>query len=151
VQNLMDFYSAMPKNDGKVKKDGTFSSPTRSAWIKSHPTEWAKMTEQFDKQALYNLQQDMSIAAFEGQDPTEKGIKSIASLAKSLGMDTGGGFGGGAYDPLKTSRNPLKYAVSTKSTARGPSISLKTGGAGRRVTLKAPTGSPKVSIRKSKV
>lgn len=60
-----------------------------------------------------------------------------------------GGFGGGKKsDP---SLNPLKYAVSTKSTAKGPTINLKTGGAGRRVTLKAPTGSPKVSIRKSKV
>lgn len=145
VQNLMDFYTSMPKGEGANGK-----SPTRSAWIKSHPTEWAKMTEQFDKQALYNLQQDMQVAAFEGQDPTEKGIKSIASLAKSLGMSTGsGGFGsGGGSDP---SLDPLKYAVSTKSTAKGPTISLKSSKAGRRVTLKAPTGAPKVSIRKSKV
>lgn len=91
VQNLIDFYSALPKEEANGK------SKIRSAWIKSHPAEWAKMTDQFSKQAQYNLQRDASLASFEGKDLTEKGIKSIASLAKSLGMEDGGYGGSGGY------------------------------------------------------
>lgn len=94
VQNLIDFYSALPKGEANGK------SKIRSAWIKSHPAEWAKMTDQFSRQAQYNLQRDASLAAFEGEDLTERGIKSITSLAKSLGMEDGGSGGyssGGRY------------------------------------------------------
>jgi len=94
VQNLIDFYSALPKGEANGK------SKVRSAWIKSHPNEWAKMTDQFSRQAQYNLQRDASLAAFEGEDLTERGIKSITSLAKSLGMEDGGSGGyssGGRY------------------------------------------------------
>jgi hypothetical protein len=116
VQNLIDFYTALPQKEAGGK------SRIRSAWIKSHPTEWAKMTDQFSKQAQYNLQRDASLAAFEGQDLTEKGIKSIASLAKSLGMDGYGGYGGNGTASYAASKNPDKYRISRNA---GGSISLK--------------------------
>lgn len=89
VQKLIDTYSALPKGEANGK------SRIRSAWIKAHPNEWQQMTDQFSKQAQYNLQRDASLASFEGVDMTDKGIKAIKDLAKSLGMsDSSGGFGG---------------------------------------------------------
>jgi len=97
VQKLIDEYTALPKNESANGK-----SKTRSSWIKAHPTEWAKMTEQFDKQATYNLEQDAQMAAFEGEDFTNKGITAIKSLAKSLESADGtanGKYGSGnGYD-----------------------------------------------------
>jgi len=145
VQNLLDFYTSMPKGEGANGK-----SPTRSAWIKSHPNEWAKLTDQFSKQAQYSLQQDASLAQFEGQDLTEKGIKSIQSLAKSLGMSTGGGgYGNGGRSDGGFNTASYMNGISTP------------GGTSRKITIKAPTvaikakatkvSRPKVTIKRSKV
>jgi len=110
VQALMDAYSALPKGEANGK------SRIRSAWIKSHPEEWAKMTEQFNKIAQFNLEQDAQIAAFEGQDLTDKGIKAIASLA-------GGGtkkFGGGGARTIGAVQGAgLRKAVTFKTPKLG--------------------------------
>lgn len=90
--------------------------------------------DELDRIALENEAQSL-------MDDYEK----YASYGGAFKKGKGGGSGG------SSASNPLKYAVSTKSTAKGPTISLKTGGAGRRVTLKAPTGAPKVTTKKSLV
>lgn len=142
VQGLMDTYSALPKKEAGGK------SKIRSAWIKSHPNEWTKMTEQFSKQAQFNLQQDAQLAAFEGQDLTDKGIKAIASLGGGSGG--GGGYGGGGSngDP---SADAFKYAVSI--TAGGkvdrPKVSVKKSG--KTVSKKKSGKKPKVSLKRSLV
>lgn len=149
VQNLIDFYMQLPKNDGPNGK-----SSTRSAWIKSHPDEWAKMGDQFDKQSLYNLQQDMSLAAFEGQDPTDKGIKALASLGGSSGGSSGyGSYGSNWIDFKKTdpTLNPMKYAVSLKAGGT-PSKALKSSvsiGTIKKSKVSSKTSKPKVSIKKA--
>jgi hypothetical protein len=150
VQNLLDFYSALPKGEANGK------SKTRSAWIKSHPNEWAKLTEQFNKQALYNLEEDMKVAAFEGHDPTEKGIKAIASLDKSISGSAGGSYagfyrkgGGGSGGTIAETYNPYKYNVSL--TAGGsvakPKVAVRATGAAK--SQKVAKAKPKVSIKKS--
>lgn len=91
VKKLIDEYMALPKGEANGK------SKIRSTWIKNHPTEWAMMSDQFSKQSLYNLQQDAQIAAFEGQDLTDKGIKAIKSLARDLGGSGGNSYSGYGY------------------------------------------------------
>lgn len=161
VQNIIDFYMALPKGEGPNGK-----SPTRSNWIKSHPNEWAKMGEAFDKIALYNLQRDMSLASFEGVDPTEKGIKAIASLAedssgsgygKSYGYGGGGGrsYGSGSGSSSSSSRLPTgsvyKYAIDRNAggTPKKAKVSIKarpkTG-----ATKPVKVAKPKVSLKKVK-
>jgi hypothetical protein len=93
VQKTMDAYNALPKGNGPPKKDGTASSPNRSAWIKAHPKEFATLTDQWTKQDIYKLQEEGSLAVYEGLDFTEDGIKSITDIAKALGV-SGGGKGG---------------------------------------------------------
>jgi hypothetical protein len=92
VQKVMDTYNSLPKADGPAKKDGTPSSPARSAWIKSHPKEWAALTDQWTKQDFYKLQEEGSLAVYEGLDFTPEGIKSIQDIAKALGVNGGGGY-----------------------------------------------------------
>lgn len=146
VQKLIDEYSALPSKESGGK------SRIRSAWIKSHPKEWALMSDQFSKQAQYNLQQDASLASFEGRDLTEKGIKAISSLARDLGMSTGGGYGGGySGGGGSSSSNPYQYAVSLKAGK----VSLK-GKAAQPKKAKATAkryavGKPKVTTKKSSV
>jgi hypothetical protein len=144
VQRLLDFYTSMPKGEGPNGK-----SPTRSAWIKAHPQEWEKLTQQFSKQAQYGLQRDASIAQFEGQDLTEGGIKDIQSLAKSLGMSSGGGFGGFGQGPRDIT--PSSYAKVSKPKAVAK---VKLRGAPARIARVQPAirlTRPKVTIKKSKV
>lgn len=147
LQKLMDTYSDLPKNDGP--KGG---NKTRSLWIQSHPSEWQALTDQWSKQAQYNLQNDAARAIYEGEDLSEKGIKSIVSLAKSLGMSTGGG---GGFTPFQFKENDptaniYKYAVDPtnptplKVSLRKPSITLKKG-------VKVTSSKVKVSMKKSRV
>jgi hypothetical protein len=136
VQALMDAYSALPKGEANGK------SRIRSAWIKSHPEEWAKMTEQFNKIAQFNLQQDAQIAAFEGQDLTDKGIKAIASLAGG-----GGGtkkFGGGGAKTISPVQGAgLRKAVTFKTPKLGR---VRTKG----ISVKpVKIAKPKVSIKRN--
>lgn len=146
VQRLIDEYSALPSKESGGK------SRIRSAWIKSHPKEWALMSDQFSKQAQYNLQQDASLASFEGRDLTEKGIKAITSLAKDLGMSTGGGYGGGyGGGSGSSSSNPYQYAVSLKAgkvSLKGKAAQpKKSKGTSKRYTV----AKPKVTSKKSRV
>lgn len=133
LQKIIDEYSSLPKNEGHVKRDGTRASDKRSAWIKAHPSEWAAMTEQFSKQALYNLQNDAARAIYEDEDLSEKGIKSIQSLAKSLGMS--GGSGGLSFG----------YGfVNGGSSVSAPNITNLLGSDG----ISAPFGElPKIKIK----
>lgn len=137
VQNLIDFYMGLPQKESNGK------SKIRSAWIKSHPTEWGKMSEQFDKQSIYNLQQDASIAAFEGQDLTDKGIKAIAGL--------GGGSGSsfGSYAP--SIKSPYSYRVALKAGGSTPTANKSKVAS---ITLRdkkfgAKVNKPKVTLKKS--
>ena len=77
VQNLIKQYNDLPKNNGPLKKDGTPSSPQRSDWIKSHPQEWASMSEQFNKQTIYNLQREAAQAVYEGIDISQKTLEKL--------------------------------------------------------------------------
>lgn len=97
LKPVMDEYNALPKDNGPLKRDGTPSSPARSAWIKANPGKFEQLTDQWGKVSLWSLQNGLSESVFEGIDPDESDIKSIQSIAKSLGMSTGsgGGYGGG--------------------------------------------------------
>ena len=97
VQKILDTYNALPSENGPPKKDGTPSSPQRSAWIKAHPNEFAKMTDQWTKQDFFRLQQEGSLAVYEGLNFTEEGIKSLTDIAKSL--ELGQGFGYSSTSP----------------------------------------------------
>lgn len=77
VQTYMDQYSALPKQNGPLKKDGTPSSPDRSAWIQSHPNEWAMMTDQWNKQSIYNLQREGATAVYEGINMSDKTLAKL--------------------------------------------------------------------------
>ena len=97
VQSYIDEYNALPKGNGPLKKDGTPSSPNRSAWIQANPDKWSAMSNQWTLQDIYKLQKEGALAVYEGIDFTEEGIKALTDIAKSLGLGQGGGFGfGGA-------------------------------------------------------
>lgn len=66
VQKIMDAYNKLPKGNGPKKRDGTNSSPDRSAWIKAHPKEWAAMQDAFDKIAAWNAADEGALAVYEG-------------------------------------------------------------------------------------
>jgi hypothetical protein len=103
VQAMQDEYNALPSKNGPPKRDGTPSSPNRSAWIKANPDKWAQMTEQWTKQDIYNLQKEGAVAVYEGIDFTEDGIKSIQDIAKATGGSSGGfnfGTGGAKKEPV---------------------------------------------------
>lgn len=106
VQRLNDLYSNLPKGEGKVKRDGTRSSPTRSAWIKSHPKEFALLTDHWNKTSQWTLQNEAEMANFEGEEMSEKGIKAISSI--------GGGSGGGGFGFSKTARKAGEWWVDEK-------------------------------------
>lgn len=100
VQKLIDEYTSQgpPSSPDRKAKE-------RSAWIKANPDKWAVISEQFGKQSLWNLEMDAQMAAFEGEDLTDKGVKAIKSIAKSLDGGGSGGYGkGGSGDGIKTIR-----------------------------------------------
>lgn len=145
IEKLMTTYSSLPKNDGPNGK-----STTRSNWIKSHPNEWAAMTNQFSKQAQYGLEKDAAQAAYEGQDFSASGIKDIMSLAKDLGVSGGSsGYGGGTAN-YASKYDPSQYLNHAK-TAAPPK--LFKGVTVRKVAAKgrnyASSGKIKVSSRKA--
>lgn len=107
VQSWMDEYNELPSKNGPLKRDGTPSSPDRSAWIKANPDKWAQMTEYWTALDFYNLQKEGALAVYEGIDFTEDGLKSIQDISKYLDGQSGGGYGsgygygygGGNYEP----------------------------------------------------
>ena len=149
VQNLIDFYSALPKGEGPNGK-----SPTRSAWIKAHPAEWDKMTAQFSKQAEYGLQQDMQVASFEGQDPTAKGIKDIKSLAQSLGMIDNPFTGSGGGSGKVAIKDPRSYGVSLRQSGNikvGKVAKIASPARAKAKVTRVASSKPKVSLKKALV
>lgn len=141
VQKLMDFYSSLPKNDGP--KGG---NKTRSQWINSHPAEWAALTDQWSKTAMYTLQDQASLAVYEGIDIDEKGIKAIKSLAQSLGVtDSGGGSGGskGYYDK---SGKWVRTGGKNPTTTGNMGLSKLLGDV--TTSVKAPDVNTKPTVRK---
>lgn len=151
TKSLMDEYNALPKGDGKLKADGTASSPTRSAWIKAHPAEWDKITAQFSRQAQYGLQQDATNAQFEGEQFSDKGIKDIMSLARDLGMSISSN-GGYNFKKSNPTANSQEYALSLNAggSIKKMSVSSKSSGAKKTVSRKT-VNKPKVTIKSSKV
>jgi len=150
VNKLMDEYNALPQKESGGK------SRIRSAWIKSHPNEWATITDQYSKVAQFNLQNDAEMANFEGENLTEKGIKSIASLAKDLGLSGDGGYGGYGSSGRKSNYaqkySPSQYINTAKVSA--PPKQFK-GVKVAKVTAKARNyaggGKIRVSSRKVRV
>ncbi len=142
TKKFMDQYNALPKGDGPLKKDGSPSSPARSAWIQAHPNEFALLTSQWNKQNLWSLQNGLSESVYKGIDPKEGDIKDIVSLAKSLGMDTGGGGfssggGGGGGDASGGSFGSPKASGIGKVTVKVPSVKIKAkGGIAKKVHVK---------------
>ena len=86
VKTIMDQYNSLPKGDGPLKRDGTPSSPTRSAWIRNNAGAWNLLTEQWNKQNIYNLQREAGLAVFEGidipQKTLDKNTQSYGSTAR---------------------------------------------------------------------
>ena len=162
VQKVMDFYNNLPKGDGPAKKDGTASSPKRSAWIKAHPNEWGAMTDYYNIKSQYDLAQAGANAVYEGEGFNEDDYKDILSLARS----SGGSGGSGGFTPYKKNKpgfdsngnlsigSQYKYNLSSSvggkapAAAKAPRNSAKLG----KVQLKSVAiGKPKVSIKKSRV
>ena len=77
VKAIMDVYNSIPKNNGPLKRDGTASSPDRSAWIKANPQKFALLTDQWNKQTLYQLAKEGAMAQYEGVDFSKKTLDKI--------------------------------------------------------------------------
>lgn len=138
VQKLIDAYtSSGPKSTTERK------ATERSAWIKSHPDEWAKVTEHFNKVSLWTLQKDLSQSLYEGIDPTEKGIKAIESLGKSLNSDQYGyGSGGG-------SSSSNKYLKGGEFGSSGSAPTIKVSKGSKSVKIKKRNSTKKITFKKS--
>ncbi|HRF69925.1 MAG TPA: hypothetical protein PKV66_00680, partial [Candidatus Pelethenecus sp.] len=120
VQGYMDTYNALPKGNGPLKKDGTPSSPARSAWIKSHPNEWAKMTEQWTKIDTFQLQEEGAKAVYEGIDMEQE------TLAKALGMSGQDFYKQYGNIDKETALNLLKLLSPDKDyTFKSPDTKIK--------------------------
>jgi hypothetical protein len=159
VQGLIDAYSALPKNDGP--KGGNKS---RSMWIQSHPNEWAAMTDQFNKQSQYNLENDAARAIYENEDFSDKGNKAIASLAKSGG--SGSSSSSGSYSSSSSSRG-VASSRSSGSSGKTKNInvsqylsriavksapSLKKGPTAKKVAIRpAKSAKAKMTVKKAAV
>lgn len=152
VQKIMNAYNALPKGDGPAKKDGTKSSPARSAWIKGNQEAWSKLTDYYNIKSQYDLAKAGSNAVYEGEGFNADDYKDIQSLAKSSGGSGSGGFGGGGAKSDPTA-NAYEYAVSLKAGGKAasanvakPKVAAKTKSAGKVALSK-----PKVSSKKSMV
>jgi hypothetical protein len=121
VKNLMDSYNALPKNNGPLKKDGTASSPARSAWIKSHPNEWAALTDHWNKTTLFNLQKDAATAVYEGIEMDQKNIDKITGGSGQGGY---GGYSKFGFGDKPTQINLAKLLSGDKSYD-APSVNTK--------------------------
>lgn len=138
VQKYLDVYNKLPKDNGPLKRDGTPSSPQRSAWIKSHPKEWEQMTDYFNIKSQYDLAQAGSLAVYEGIGFNEDDYKDILSLAKS----SGGGYGGFGFG----SRNGGENAIG--GTSEGGLIDVTDF---LNKFLKSSTETPKVKAPQVRV
>lgn len=160
TQKVMDFYNKLPKGDGPAKKDGTASSPTRSNWIKSHPNEWASLTDYYNVKAQYDLAQAGSNAVYEGEGFNADDYKDMQSIVNAGGGGSsgsswknygGGGGGGKANDPTL---NAYKYAISLKAGGSAPKAITSKAKVGAlkksKVGVKGAT-KPKVTMKKSLV
>lgn len=123
VQGYMDTYNALPKGNGPLKKDGTPSSPDRSAWIKSHPNEWAALTEQWAKQDIFNTQKEGAEAVYEGIDMEQD---TIDKLAGALGTTKQGFYDQYGNIDKETALNLLKLLSPDKDyTFKSPDTKIK--------------------------
>lgn len=107
VENYEEAYFNLPKGDGKVKRDGTRSSPTRSAWINSHPKEWKAMTDYWNVKNQYDLQESAALAQYEGIDLTEEDYATIGKLANAAG----GSGGGSGFQFARTPKTPGEWWI----------------------------------------
>jgi len=122
VQKAMDAYNSLPKGNGPVgKTTGKPTSPDRSAWIKSHPGEWAAMTEQWYKQNIYNLQGDAALAVYEGIELDKDALANIDSISKYQQQAGGTGSSGySGYSKFGYSKKGSKSGSSGSDTAEKP-------------------------------
>lgn len=157
TQKYLDVYNALPKGNGPAKKDGTASSPDRSAWIKAHPNEWAKMTDFFNTKAQYDLAKAGSLAVYEGIGFDEDDYDDIKSLASGGGSSYGGyggysGSGGGSSSKGYGSSNASDYSVSLNAGGSAKKASVKSFKTPTpTVNKKGKISQPKVSLKKAVV
>lgn len=95
VEQLMDQYYNLPKNDGP--RGGNKS---RSLFLKSHP----EIIAQWTVEGIFDLQNEATKSSFENTELTQKAMKDIKSLGRnivqnadgsySFGLDGSGGYGG---------------------------------------------------------
>lgn len=138
VQSIIDEYNKLPQGNGPIgKTTGKPTSPARSAWIKANPDKFAQMNEQWSRQDIYRLQEEGSLAVYEGLDFTEQGIKSIQDLAKALGVSTGS-YGSNGYGYGKSGGSAAKDYMSIMKLLSGLDTKLPT----------APTINQKISTPK---
>jgi hypothetical protein len=142
VDALMKEYNALPKDNGPLKKDGTPSSPARSAWIRANPDKFALLTDQWNKIGLFNLQKDGALAVYEGIDMPQETIDQYQA-----GGSGGGGYskfgynsGGGKGSSEKTQRQYLSQLLSgvTAGDKSVPNINTKPSRA--KIKVKTPSG-----------
>lgn len=150
VKPLIDAYSALPKGEGANGK-----SPTRSNWIKSHPNEWAAMTDYFTTLSVYNLAKEGARVQLKGVDVTQDFLKNAYSLGQySIGKNADGtyslGSGGSGSSSRYASAPRTTTGMSSRSGVSKPSsgkisISNPSGkAAGKRIRVK---GIPKGRTR----
>jgi len=122
VQKAMDEYNSLPKGNGPVSKTtGKTTSPDRSAWIKSHPNEWAAMTEQWYKQNLYNLQGDAALAVYEGIDIPQETLDKFGQGTSSGYSNGYGRFGYNKNSSSSSSSNEPQINLSSYISKISPS------------------------------
>lgn len=82
VKKLSDFYNSLPKGNGPR---GT--SPSRSAWIRNNPAQFAKLKDQWAKQdAWENTERSKyGLAATEGDAGVKNGFKKAYTSSKGKG------------------------------------------------------------------
>ena len=149
IQALQKAYNALPSKNGPLKKDGTPSSPARSAWIKAHPKEWAKMTEYWTTLDIYNLQQEGAQAVYENTQFSEDGMKNILDIAKyvndnngSSGYSSYGGYGSSKGSSSKTPNisNNLAQSISKVSSGTINQPSFRATPKRTKLKVKLPSG-----------
>jgi uncharacterized ParB-like nuclease family protein len=144
VDALMKEYNALPKDNGPLKRDGTPSSPARSAWIRANPDKFALLTDQWNKIGLFNLQKDGALAVYEGIDMPQDTIDQYqagGSGGSGYARFGSGGRGGrgGKGSSEESQRQYLSQLLSgVKAGGKAPTIDTTPNRA--KIKVKTPSG-----------
>lgn len=163
LQKIIDQYNALPKHDGP--KGG---NATRSAWIRSHPQEFANMTKYFTSASLYGLDKEAAQAQFKDTEMSQKGLKDLYNLGQydvvknadgTYALGSGGSSSSSPYSKYGGSAGPDYKGVH--ALLKNNRVSIKRNlGRVKKAHISTPSSSkvkskgpskPKVSIKASKV